>query len=71
MEKQGSELARAVRGLRRLAEGGEAGVPSGFELVTRRGLEDLTRQVERLDAKLNGLLIAVAGAILIDLLRPG
>lgn len=71
MEKGPSELARAVRGLRGSVRAGDEEVPSGFELVTRRGLEDLTRQVERLDAKLNGLLIAVAGAILIDLLRPG
>ncbi len=43
--------------------------PSAFEQVTRRGLDDLTRQVERLETKLNGILLALAGSILIDLYR--
>ena len=49
--------------------GQEPGDPTAFELVTRRGLDDLTRQVERMETKINGLLIALASSILIDLYR--
>ncbi|HEX5417637.1 MAG TPA: hypothetical protein VFZ25_18420 [Chloroflexota bacterium] len=63
MEEQGSALKRVVR------ERKEAEAPSSFEQVTRRGLDDLTRQVERLETKINGLLVALASSILIDLYR--
>jgi len=43
--------------------------PSSFEQVTRRGLDDLTRQVDRVERELNGLLFGVAGSILIELYR--
>jgi hypothetical protein len=43
--------------------------PSSYEQVTRRGLEDLTRQVDRIERDLNGLLFGVAASILIELYR--
>ncbi|HLZ07305.1 MAG TPA: hypothetical protein VKT80_01865 [Chloroflexota bacterium] len=43
--------------------------PTSFEQVTRRGLEDLTRQVDRIERDLNGLLFGVAGSLLIELYR--
>jgi hypothetical protein len=43
--------------------------PTSYEQVTRRGLEDLTRQVDRIERDLNGLLFGVAGSILIELYR--
>ncbi len=33
--------------------------PSAFELVTRARVEDLTRHFDRLDQKVNGILIGV------------
>ena len=45
------------------------GGPSAYEQVTRQGLDDLIRQVERLETKLNGILLALAGSLLIDLYR--
>lgn len=64
MDEYESALKRAVS---KRKEAGET--PSSFELVTRRGLDDLTRQVERMETKINGLLIALASSILIDLYR--
>lgn len=43
--------------------------PSSFEQVTRRGLEDLTRQVERLELKINGVFLAMVAAMLAELYR--
>jgi hypothetical protein len=43
--------------------------PSSFEQVTRRGLDDLTRQVDRIERELTGLLFGLAGSILIELYR--
>lgn len=66
--KSGNALRQLVRGQRR--DGAKEGLsPTSFELVTRRGLDDLTRQVERLETKINGLLIALASSILIELYR--
>jgi hypothetical protein len=38
----------------------EEGPRSAFELVTRRGLDDLVKDFERLEVKVNGLLFGVA-----------
>lgn len=43
--------------------------PSAYEQVTRQALEDLVRQVDRLETKLNGILLGLAGSLLIDLYR--
>ena len=73
MEQNDNYLAAALRRIGR-GKGGpndgaaEAG-PSPYEQVTRRGLDDLTRQVERIETKVNGILFAVVGSILIDLYR--
>jgi hypothetical protein len=63
-----SELGRQPVGLSVIvpANGDE---PSSFELVTRRGLDDLTRQVDRIERELTGLLFGLAGSILIELYR--
>jgi hypothetical protein len=73
VEQNDSRLATAVRRHGRRTGGpkvepNEAG-PSPYEQVTRRGLDDLTRQVERIETKVNGILFAVVGSILIDLYR--
>ena len=43
--------------------------PSSYEQVTRQGLEDLRRQVDRIEQDVKGLLFGIAGAILIELYR--
>ena len=40
-----------------------------FGLVTRRGLEDLEGSFRRLEAKIDGLLFAVAAGVLLELWR--
>jgi hypothetical protein len=62
-----AKIGRAVSQGREAAETREA--PSSFEQVTRRGLEDLTRQVERLELKINGVFLAMLGALLAELYR--
>ncbi|MGH7862716.1 MAG: hypothetical protein ACREOS_10820, partial [Candidatus Dormibacteraceae bacterium] len=42
---------------------------SAYEQVTRRGLEDLIRDVERIELKVNGILVAVGSAVLIETIR--
>ncbi len=39
---------------------------SAFELVTRRGLDDLASRVERLETKVNGLLFGVALTVILQ-----
>jgi hypothetical protein len=73
VEQNDNRLALAVRRHGRRAdvpkvEPAEAG-PSSYEQVTRRGLDDLTREVERIETKVNGILFAIVGSILIDLYR--
>jgi len=43
--------------------------PTAFEQVTRRGLEDLAREVERLELKINAILVAVASTLLVELVK--
>lgn len=45
------------------------GEPSAYEQVTRRGLEDLTREVERLELKVNALLVGVASTLLVEVVK--
>jgi len=40
-----------------------------FGLATRRGLDDLTKDFERLESKVNGLLCGVAATLLVELWR--
>jgi len=40
-----------------------------FGLATRRGLDDLAKDFERLEAKVNGLLFGVAATLLAELWR--
>lgn len=73
MEEYDGRLAAAVRRHGRRTSGPKDGsaevAPSPYEQVTRRGLDDLTRQVERIETKVNGILFAVVGSLLIDLYR--
>ncbi len=62
-------LARRVRS----ASGGsgqtgglEEGPRSAFELVTRRGLDDVVRDFERLEVKVNGLIFGVALTFILE-----
>ena len=43
--------------------------PTSYEQVTRRGLEDLKRQVDRIERELTGLLFGVAGSVLVEIHR--
>ena len=43
--------------------------PTSYEQVTRQGLDDLRRQVDRIEQDVKGLLFGVTGAILIELYR--
>jgi hypothetical protein len=43
--------------------------PSAYEQVTRRGLDDLQGQVNRMETKLNAVLTAVVGGILLELYK--
>ena len=43
--------------------------PSAYEQVTRRGLDDLQAQVNRMETKLNGVLTAVVGGILLEIYK--
>jgi hypothetical protein len=57
-------LARQVRQERAAEPRGEQrrideGPRSAYELVTRRALEDLARDFERLESKVNGLIFGV------------
>ena len=46
-----------------------ASEPSAYEQVTRRGLDDLQAQVNRMELKLNGVLTAVVGGILLEIYK--
>jgi hypothetical protein len=43
--------------------------PSAYEQVTRRGLDDLQAQVNRMETKLNAVLTAIVGGILLEILK--
>lgn len=64
----GARLRRLVGWRERRSPSDLAGV-SAYEQVTRRGLEDLTRDVERIELKVNGILVAVGSALLIETFR--
>ena len=42
---------------------------SAYEQVTRRGLDDLQSQVNRMETKLNGVLTGVVGGILLEIYK--
>jgi len=43
--------------------------PSAYEQVTRRGLDDLQSQVNRMETKLNAVLTALVGGILLEIYK--
>jgi hypothetical protein len=43
--------------------------PSAYEQVTRRGLDDLQAQVNRVETKLNAVLTVVVGGILLEIVK--
>jgi hypothetical protein len=43
--------------------------PSAYAQVTRRGLDDLQSQVNRMELKLNGVLTGVVGGILLEIYK--
>jgi hypothetical protein len=59
-------LARQVRQRSASAGSLEEGPRSAFELVTRRGLDDLVRDFERLEVKVNGLIFGVALTFILE-----
>ena len=42
---------------------------SAYELVTRRGLDDLARRVDSIDAKMNGLLVGMAVLVVAEVVK--
>ena len=57
----GTAIGRLARRVRARSGGKlDEGPRSAYELVTRRGLDDLVRDFERLEVKVNGLLFGVA-----------
>ena len=42
---------------------------SAYELVTRRGLDDLARRVDSVDAKVNGLLVGMAVLVVAEVVK--
>jgi hypothetical protein len=70
MSKLTQELHRIWGPRRHASPAAEAPTqPSSFEQVTRSKLDDLGRQADRLEARLNGLLLALAGAIIAEIVR--
>ena len=59
-------LARQVRQRSGVAGRLEEGPRSAFELVTRRGLDDLVRDFDRLEVKVNGLIFGVALTFILE-----
>ena len=61
-------LARQIRGRAGVGTAGglEQGPSSAFELVTRRGLDDLVRDFDRLEAKVHGVIFGVALTFLLE-----
>lgn len=45
----------------------DEGPMTAFEMVTRRGLDDLSRDFERLEGKVNGLIFGVTMTFLIEI----
>lgn len=69
-------LSTAIRGLRHHARRHDAAPRHvderpgcAFGLATRRGLDDLTKDLERLETKVNGLLCGVAATLLVEFWR--
>ena len=42
---------------------------SAYELVTRRGLDDLAKRVDSVDAKVNGLLVGMAVLVVAEVVK--
>ncbi len=63
----GKAIGRLARQVRQRSAGGlEEGPRSAFELVTRRGLDDVVRDFERLEVKVNGLIFGVALTFILE-----
>jgi hypothetical protein len=54
-----ARLAKRLRADRPIGDRVAEGPRSAYELVTRRALDDLTRDFERLETKVNGLIFGV------------
>ena len=42
---------------------------SAYELVTRRGLDDLAKRVDSIDGKVNGLLVGMAVLVVAEVVK--
>ena len=69
----GKAIGRLARQIRSASGGSglaagrlEEGPRSAFELVTRRGLDDLVRDFDRLEVKVNGLIFGVALTFILE-----
>ncbi|MCL5263695.1 MAG: hypothetical protein M1343_00595 [Chloroflexi bacterium] len=63
LTKAMAEMARKKRDAQGMVED-KAGC--AFGLVTRRGLEDLSKDFERLEGKINGLLFGVVATLILQ-----
>ncbi len=66
MSKVGQQLRR-IWGVEARYEG--EGTPTSFEAVTRERVDQLGKALDRIEVKLNGLLVAIVAAVLAELYR--
>lgn len=65
-------LSEGLRALARKTRDGSAldeRPKSAYELVTRRGLDDLAKRVDSVDAKVNGLLVGMAVLVVAEVVK--
>jgi hypothetical protein len=43
--------------------------PGAYEQVTRQMVDDLRREIERVEQKVNGILVATFGAVILEIYR--
>ncbi len=48
---------------------GRESSPTSFEAVTRERADQLTKAVDRIEVKLNGMIVAVVAAVLAEIYR--
>lgn len=64
--KQVAVILRRSRDAERLAA---TDSPGAYEQVTRQMVDDLRREVERVEQKVNGILVATFGAVILEIYR--
>jgi hypothetical protein len=63
-----NKLKEAIRSLRRRRTAVSLSPDSPFDALLQQRLESLERQVEELKGRVNGLVLAVVGAVIVQLI---